>query len=952
MEVFRIEKKKAIRILSLDAKDLYNSNHLVKANQLGYNIRDKNGDINRRKFINTFDYSLEQIKLREVYEKVYRRINFSTNIDGFDYTQHVINVTFKYANREFNRFYGTLYVRQGYHPEDIELDDCVCERDGILLAVKTGEAVHTRRDLAPYFKFEDGMYAADKIAQTHSTAERRRLLYCDGFVCDGIKYVRFKRSAGAARFGECLFINEALYPRMQKWGLCGLNIKRGDELDTAAFESYVSLTCSSIIGTVLINPENILLIDDYHSVFKEKCVAVTLNEHTNHLQSDIREVDIDNCIWDGQSLLDVSVFQDCPKQGMMLLRNRFFKSCCFNTNLQDFFRDNGITEVSQLSGTTRATSIADIKLVTTPSSVKYLKFGSFDKWLDNLEPTFGLVKYEKRTHFFDGRMVQCHYQLLNSLQLTHDETREFVRPSMEYLNLIKDDPCVFRYSIKYDAYNDEEDGDDESNPLGLKYLNDIVYKMLGINDRFTKTKLYHEYLKDTTNAMSNSIKCGHILVNGNYSTLFGNPLEMLRATIGLFDGASEIDAGSVHTRRFLTGVELLGSRSPHVCAGNVWVLRNEIHPLIDLYFNVSEEIVCVNSIGENLLERLSGCDFDSDCVLLTDNPILLSAAKRNYNNFPVPTRMVGAKKITRQYTPESLCDMDISTHANKIGEIINLSQELNTLIWDKMNSGKTVEDIMPIYCDIAQLDVMSNIEIDSAKKEFPVNNRRELSDMKKVYKRTEESIIENTEDSAEENLDMEVAKRILPAFFIPVTRKKGYYNPEKRVYVSYCTTMDFLQDAIREFRRKRSVGKHRFVPFSEILDSEHARRFRCNQDQIDRVVDIVQTAKDDMDRVWMENENYDSKQKYEKSEEIRHKCVEYIRSIKFNETTMYRLLTLLEDKKYKGISRTLFSILFGAPNESFFKILDGSRQPREVLVESPIGDISIYQFRFMKQKIA
>jgi hypothetical protein len=96
--------------------------------------------------------------------------------------------------------------------------------------------------------------------------------------------------------------------------------------------------------------------------------------------------------------------------------------------------------------------------------------------------------------------------------------------------------------------------------------------------------------------------------------LFGNPLEMLKATIGAFDGTSEIKIGHAHTRRFRTGVELLGCRSPHVCAGNVWVLKNEICPIIDHYFNLSKEILCVNSIGENLLERLSGADQPKVCL--------------------------------------------------------------------------------------------------------------------------------------------------------------------------------------------------------------------------------------------------------------------------------------------------------------------------------------------------
>lgn len=39
-----------------------------------YRIRyGSGGDINTRRFVNTLDYSLDLIKLREVYEKVYRK---------------------------------------------------------------------------------------------------------------------------------------------------------------------------------------------------------------------------------------------------------------------------------------------------------------------------------------------------------------------------------------------------------------------------------------------------------------------------------------------------------------------------------------------------------------------------------------------------------------------------------------------------------------------------------------------------------------------------------------------------------------------------------------------------------------------------------------------------------------------------------------------------------------
>ena len=164
-------------------------------------------------------------------------------------------------------------------------------------------------------------------------------------------------------------------------------------------------------------------------------------------------------------------------------------------------------------------------------------------------------------------------------------------------------------------------------------------------------------------------------------------------------------------------------------------LEYKENKLIDCYFNLTEEIVCINSIGENVLQRLSGADFDSDTVLLTDNEILIRAARRNYNVFKTPTSFVTAQKVKRYYTPEEQADLDIKTSVNKIGEIINLSQELNSLLWDKMYHGSSYNDIKELYYDICQLDVMSGIEIDKAKKEFDVNNSKELDKMREKYKK-------------------------------------------------------------------------------------------------------------------------------------------------------------------------------------------------------------------------
>ena len=108
--------------------------------------------------------------------------------------------------------------------------------------------------------------------------------------------------------------------------------------------------------------------------------------------------------------------------------------------------------------------------------------------MDILEPTFGVVKYEKPTHFFDGRMVQTHYQLLNTLQMTYEEVEALVQPSIDFATLIKTDPAALRFQISYAYRSPDRIHYTES----MASKNDVIYTMLGITDKFAKTKMYVE----------------------------------------------------------------------------------------------------------------------------------------------------------------------------------------------------------------------------------------------------------------------------------------------------------------------------------------------------------------------------------------------------------------------------------------------------------------------------
>ncbi|MDT8719003.1 hypothetical protein IAI10_20320 [Clostridium sp. 19966] len=911
----------------------------LEAKDIYNGVEIKNDNYKRYKA--SLDYSLEAIKINEISP----RKNEFFMVDNKQYTNAVISVTFKYSVKD-----------------------------------------------------------VDNKTITKSTKQLREELYENGFditiASKKIHYVRFKRSSGSSRVGKCLFIREDLYKKMMDWSYMDICHDEGVEIDLAAIEAYIALTTSSIIDTITgIKKENILIIDEYISKFEDTVMATTVvnNNGTDRLHTQKSKIKIENNIWDGQALMDRSVFGDkYVNKGMLLLRNRFFKGACFNTNIQQFFTSAGITDVSQLNGFTFAKNIEDIKLICTKSCIKYSKFGKIQNWLMQIEDTWGVVKYDKPTHHLMGKYVQTHYQLLNTVRFNRNETLEFLQPSMDYLYKLLNDPRVMRNHLKMKV-SDNEDIDDAS----INSTNDFMLTMMNLNDKFTKTQMYLDFRGDVRDSFIKNIRKGHILIEGNYSVLFGNGLEMLKATVKdknnpfYFNGNSVLSKGEIHCKNFNYGVELLGCRSPHVTMGNLFVGKNVECKAIDKYFNLSNQIVCVNSLQENTLERLSSADFDSDQMLMTDNKQLIDKIKMNYDKFLVPTSQVEAKKPNRYNTSMDKTDLDINTSVNKIGEIINLSQILNTQFWDKFNKSNEFDE--ELYANICQLDVMSCIEIDKAKKEFTVDNAKELDILRLKYKVVTVCNANNRIASKKktelymEMLALQEDKQDYK-YFVKANGLEGYYtkttkpnfmkytgNSKKKnlleeankkvAFKKYNSTMCYLEDIIdvefKNINAKRIQEKDK-ITFSEMFQNEvKILTSLCDKDRVNNIIKIVEEYKNEVKAIWTkkitdgateEEIKKINSQKYLDAVDKKAECISKISKLKVksediksiikkydieckdiikarNEKKKEKGLEVQEDKKYEifGIGRFLLTVLFAAHRSEFLRIFEEQKENIEYL---------------------
>lgn len=925
---------KGVYIPQIDAKDLWISNY-SKPDAEGYTLLDKNGNINKKRYKAVFDYSLDLMQLRDVYRKAYRNNRFSFIEDARsgrrEYCDRIINVTFEYSVKTWNRQGKDTYIKLGFQGNELEWSDCLGRtKTGEIAGVKVGAKVNIPDPpdkRAFTYDEEKQVYAArQNIPCVQSVDSIRRKLYTDGFICNGTRYIRWKRSAGSARVGKCMFIDERLYSRMHTWEMCGLSIREGDKVDLAALQSYIALTMSSIIGTIELRPENFLVIDDYDSIFTEDCINVT--EQNGKLHAAHENVEIANKIWDGQSLIDISAMGGYSDKGMILLRNRFFKSCAFSCNLQDWFRDNGVTDVSQLRGYTRANNIVDIKIVTTPSSIKYVKFGTLDAWFDQLYPLFGVVKYEKPPHYLGGRLVQAHYQLINSIQLERSDIEELLQPTFDFLDLCRDKPSVLKHWIKYKPQEIDDD------PMLSK--NDIIYKMMSVNSRFYDTKLYNDFKCDFIRSFIKNAKCGHIFVEGNYSVLCGNPIEMLLAAIGKFTGERVVGKDCVYSRRFEWGETILGSRSPHITASNVLITTNRQNEMIDRYMNPTEQIIYVNAIGENILQRLAGADYDSDTALITNNKTLIRAALKTTGMFKVAIYNVAGKKTDRRYTTEDMADLDIKTSNNLIGSIVNGSQELNTLMWHELANGGTYDDVRDIYENVCKLSILSNIEIDKAKKEFVIDSYRELADIRNEYKLAEDP---------QKLPDGEKPRTIKPWFFAHIVRQKGYYNPHTKKYTKFKTSMDYLQEAINSYKlRRQRRTTDGFIPFFEVINTSHHRPDYIDHNMIHEIWSAAEALKTKSDYIHKFSDDTESSRR--ELIDAKREFYEFMTSLQINKSTMISLLQSVESPGTSRFMKTLFYGLFSTGNPSLYNCIRDSESPIPAIVPDPDGDVLIYGYRF------
>lgn len=946
-----MEINKNVQILSIEAKDLIGNKKVIT---------------NKSVRIGSLDDSLEVDKLRTLNSKI---IQFDEKKQRF-YTNDIVNVTFKYSIKESNELDLKIGAVTKYYNSLIE----ITERQYKSGFKKYNSKKEYEIEIKKLTKKLKESIKDLKKEYLYDRNSIRNKLYEDGFELTfketpnskryiKKRYTRYKRTSGSARVGKCLFINEKYFKQMNDWSFAGIPHSNGVEMDCASLEAYVSLPTSSAIDRFKLKPENILLVDDYISEFEDTVMATELineekddygNVVSGDLFTDIKKAKIGNSIFDGESLLDKSVFIESgyEDKAILQIRNMFFKGIGVNTDIQKFFKDNNITDVKQLKGKTIAKDISQIKLITTPSSVKYMKYGTFEEWTQRIEENWAICKYEKPQNHFNG-MVQTHYQLLNGIGITKKEMECFLKDTVDYIKLLRTNRAVFKYHLGLKEYNTNN-----KEYIKMKKIdndNDFALAMMTINDDFLLTKMGKKYRSNIIDSYISNVRKGHVLVEGNYSTLVSCPYEYLLHSIGKFDGTSTLNPYECVNYKFNKDEEVLAVRSPQPTMSNIVVLKNTRCENIEKYFNTtSKEILYFSPIGWNILELLSSADVDGDQVLITNNSILVKSAKRLQKNvvingksmsrFLISTDFTPKSKIKRKYTPTDLSDVDIKCSQNKIGEIINLAQILNSLYWEKEINGVTEEELLDLYKDISNLNVLSCIEIDRCKKISPVDATKELNKIRAKYNLGKDEIV------IKKGKEKEIATvNIRPMFF-------KYLDGGKKYSFKYFNTgMDYLNDVLnKKLENIKQVREKDLLLHELFYAKEEDINNKINFKTISKMCNISIKLKNKCNYIFNNKNLYDNT--YEAILEARTEAVKKMKNMKINDVIIYEIIKRISlsyvDKKYKSfrvIGKYMFDILYDNDKYGFVKNIKVKNKKSYELIEEKEGKISIYGLNFTEK---
>lgn len=611
---------------------------------------------------------------------------------------------------------------------------------------------------------------------------------CRGFSVNGISYRRLLGTTGGIKNSTIVFISERHHDEIERRINNGRDMTQ--KLVPAKLEAYKALACSA--STPVSWPNGILVVKDFETVFHEDTIYLTDENDGEPMMEYQKDTEIHLNGSDGFGLMLPSLAKRWSEElGLdytvsgLCSRASFEKGMLFTFDFLDFAENVAHSYlVRDVWG--NEIDIRQVELIFTEGMLKLWQgYRSIDHYLSCCRENGYSVCVTKVCPKELEHQRTTNYQFLQPFDFSDADIEELIEPTVSEIHDVLGGNWV--KAVLFLAGESVCSADPET-------MRPSIAKAIMADERVMGDPYVRAYIYQLIRNRINEAKIGVLNVHGNFSIISGDPYALCQSIFGM-EVTGLLKAGEIYNRYWLdnsASEDLICFRAPMSVRNNIRKVRLSRSDEAAYWYRYIRTGTILNS-WDSATAAMNGADFDSDMVMLTDNPVMLRRHVRT------PTIMCVQHKAEKVVpTEEMTIRSNIAAFGDEIGKITNWVTSMYD-VQSRFRPGSEEYETLEYRIMVGQLKQQN--AIDKAKGIIAKPMTREWHDRHAVNQ---------MEDEEKQRFYRSIVADKKPYFM------RYIYPALMKEYRTYIRKSDGA--ALREF--KMTVGELMALPYSELTERQ------------------------------------------------------------------------------------------------------------------------------------
>lgn len=433
----------------------------------------------------------------------------------------------------------------------------------------------------------------------------------------------------------------------------------------AKFEAHKALSCSA--STPVSLPKGVLVVTDLIVHFKDKIIYLNDENSEEPIMKEINDADIELNICDGGGLMMPSLAARWSEEmhvnylmGACCLRNSFCKGVVSTFDFQAFGREIAKCEtVKDIWG--NVYNINDVELILTESMLKlWDSYSSIEDYLDKCKVNdyaFSIAKV------YPNKLEEernLNYQFIQSYDLSDDDINRLIMPTVSEIKDVLGGDYYKTLLFMKGSVDENYDGSEDDN----------VIKSLMIAPELLQDTYIISRIQNMINKKIDDAKIGTLKIKGNYCVVIGDPYALCQHIFDLKvsdDNYGLLKAGEIYNKHWndKNVNKVVCFRAPMSCHNNIRKMNIVSSDNMEYWYQYLPAVNILNC-HDTLCMAENGMDTDGDCLITTNNDIMLN------NAIDLPAIMcIQRKAKKRVITEEELVKANKNSFGDAIGSTTN-----------------------------------------------------------------------------------------------------------------------------------------------------------------------------------------------------------------------------------------------------------------------------------------